>query len=106
MIYHAMPGGAKAVLARCGWELSYLDLELGIGMVVTPVPIILPIPVTKSVEIIIFPMELLNPLAVGLVLAVIPLVIVIVSGVMITTSLLPMIVIRGLGGRGHSEWSE
>jgi hypothetical protein len=102
-----MPGGGlKSALVRCGCELSYLDLELGIGMVMTPVPIVLPISIPKSIEVLIFSMAFLNPHAVGLVLAVIPLVIVIVSGVMITTSLLPMIVVSGLGGRGHSKWSD
>lgn len=78
--------------------LSYLDLELTIGMLMPPVPIVVPISLTKPIEVLIFSMAFLNPHAVGLVLVVIPFMIVIVSGVTITARFLPMIVVCGQSG--------
>jgi hypothetical protein len=67
-------------------------------MLMAPVPIIIPISLRKPLELLIFSMAFLNPHPVGLVLAVIPFVFVIVSGVTITTSFLPVIVVRGPRG--------
>jgi hypothetical protein len=85
-------------------ELSYLDLELSIGMLVAPVPIIVSISLTKPIEVLIFSMAFLGPHAVGSILAFIPFVVVIVLGVMITSSFLPMFVVRGKRGRCHNKW--
>jgi hypothetical protein len=88
------------------FALSYLDLELSIGMLMPPVPIVVPISPGKPVEVLIFSMAFLNPHTVGLVLAVIPFVFVLVSGVTITTGFLPMIVVRGLRGGRESKWCD
>ena len=75
-------------------------------MLVAPVPIIVSITVTKLFEVLIFSPALLNPHAVGLILAGIPFVIVIVSAVMITASFLSMIVVCGLRGGCEREWGD
>ena len=69
-------------------------------MIVAPIPIVLPIPLIEPVKIIVFAMSLLQPHPIGLILMVIPDVLIMMPGVLITTIvfslsalLIPMVVL-------------
>jgi len=78
-------------------------------MIVAPVPIGFPIPILEPVKILVLAMTLLDPHTIGLILMLIPFVIIVVFGVMVTPLLAPFIiapfvlpaVVLGPEGRGR-----
>jgi hypothetical protein len=61
-------------------------------MIVAPVPISVPIPLFELRKIVVFAMTFLDPHAIRLILMLIPFMIVIVSGVVVTPLLAPFVV--------------
>jgi hypothetical protein len=75
--------------------LMYFYSQLGVGVVMAPIPIGLLIPRPKPVKIVVLAVILLEPHTVGLVLVLVPLVIVPISGVVVTPVvllILPLVV--------------
>ena len=68
-------------------RLSDVDLQLGVGMIVTPIPVSLLIPGVQPIEIVVFTMPLLHPHVIGAVLVVIPDMVIVMLGILITTGL-------------------
>ena len=84
--------------------LPYFDLELRVGVIVTPIPVGLLISLAQPGKIVVFSMILLTPHAIGTVLVIVPLMIVIVPGVVVTPIVLLLalvVAVIALGVHGH-----
>jgi Flp pilus assembly protein TadB len=82
-------------------------------MTVTPVPIGLLVSGFEPVKIIVFAMSFLDPHAIGLILMVIPCMLIVMPGVLVTTIivsffalLVPMVVLSQRRRRQKRNWSE
>jgi hypothetical protein len=76
-------GDHRTATLKCA-VLPYFDLELRVGVVMAPIPIGLLISCPQPRKIVVFAMILLRPHPIGAILMIVPLVVIIVPGVMVT----------------------